>query len=169
MARLPALPADAPIAARAALARLEEIDGAEGQRLYDGALNTALQPLRSLQPLPVECGHCYRGVAYYGLDASGAIVAACQRRAPLHRRALGGAAALVAATSPSDGKRKGRLDRARRDRNQQRPARRPVHPRLPVRLRLICPRCSAQFVLTNTRRLEQFLAAIACGSSRIVL
>jgi hypothetical protein len=169
MARLPELPAHAPIAARAALARLEEIEDAEGRRLYDGALNTALQPLRTLQPLPVECGRCYRGVAYYGLEPGAAIVAACQRRAALHRRSIGGAAALSRQDPhPMGSAKAGWIEHAETTASSVRLVDR-YTPGHPVRLKLICPRCGKPCVLTNTRRLQQFLTAIGSGSSRIVL
>lgn len=169
MARLPELPAHAPAAARAALARLEKIENAEGRQLYDDALNTALQPLRALPPLPVECGRCYRGVAYYGLETGAAIVAACQRRAPLHGRSIGGAAALSRQDPhPMGSAKAGWIEHAETNASSVRLVDR-YTPGHPVRLKLICPRCGRQYMLTNTRRLGQFLTEVAKGSSRIVL
>jgi hypothetical protein len=169
MARLPELPAHARIAARAALARLEEIEGAEGRQLYDGELNAALEPLRSLQPLPVECGGCHRGVAYYALEPGVAILAAAQRRAPPHRRSLGGAAALSRQDPHRLGSAKASwIEQAETERTSVRLVD-AYTPGYPARIKLICPRCSRPYMLTNTRRLRQFLTAIGSGSSRIVL
>jgi hypothetical protein len=169
MARPPQLPADAPIAAQAALARLEQLKDSEGRRLYDGPLNAALQPLRRLQPLPVECGRCYRGVAYYALESGAAIVAACQRRAPLQRRSIGGVGALSRQDPhPMGSAKAGWIMHAETENGSVRLVDR-YTPGHPARLAFICPLCGARYVLTNTRRLRQFLTAISTGSSRIVL
>jgi|SRR5215218_10098917 hypothetical protein len=169
MARLPELPAHAPNAARAALARLEEIEDAEGRRHHDGALNAALEPLRTLPPLPVECGRCYRGVAYYALESGVAVLAAAQRRAPPHRRLLGGAAALSRQDPhPLGSAKAGWIEQAETERTSVRLVD-AYTPGYPARIKLICPRCRRPYMLTNTRRLRQFLTAIGSGSSRIVL
>jgi hypothetical protein len=155
-------------AAERALARLEELGDAEGQRMYDGDLNWHLEPLRGAPALPVHCPSCHRRIAWWAVMPTMALVAATRSRArPKSRH---GGHSDLDADIPDE--KKGRFFEwivladeggtgvtSTDIRNSD----------YPRRLTFECKRCGAKQPTTNSYRLRKLLQTFKVGGGRIVL
>lgn len=168
MARGRAIKIEMRKAAERALTELHGFGEIEGNTIHAVILNRELNALRHLT-LGIKCGRCRAGMAWGALDANAAFVAAFQRRrSPKDRR--GGIEDCYDPEPPSPAGRKNWPWIILAESGKTSVTAEDIHtPGYPLRLRFTCPKCAAEYLNKNTRRLRLFLDAVAHGESKITL
>ena len=140
----------------------------EGRAIYTVSLKEALDPLRDLT-LRTICGQCGKQVAWYALDATEAFVVAFQHRCRPNERRGGIWDCRGTNPWPAEGRRFWPwMDEAQPGKTSV--TMEDIHtPGYPLRLKLTCPKCGAQYVTKSTTRLTLFLDAVAHREGKLTL
>ena len=156
-------------AAQRALAEVDHFGEVEGRTIHAVYLNEDLNHLRELT-LEIKCGRCRRRVAWGALDPNAAFVAAFQRRRPPKER-VGGIEDCYQPEPPSPtGQRRNWPWIILAESGKTSVTVEDIYtPGYPLRLRLTCQECGAQYLNKNTTRLRLFLDAVVHGETRITL
>ena len=155
-------------AAQRALAEVDGFGQVEGNTIHAVILNQELNAVRHLT-LRVTCGRCRGGIAWSALDLNAAFVAAFQRlRPPKERR--GGIQDCYEPEPPSPMGQKNWPWILLAESGKTSVTIEDIYTTgYPLRLRLTCPKCRAEYVMKNTTRLRLFLDAVANARTTIRL
>jgi hypothetical protein len=141
----------------------------EGNTIHAPDLNEQLNALRGLT-LGIRCGRCRGWIAWCALDLNAAFVAPFQRRRPPRQR-RGGIEDCYEPEPPSPtGQRRNWPWILLAESSKTSVTLEDIDtPGYPLRLRLTCPKCGAEYLARNTTRLRLVLDAVARDENKITL